>query len=113
VQGLKQKTSADLALCSPAPIGEDLDSTNTFQREINLQMRRFSTLIQELAAEENVDYIGIYEAFVAQMKDSRRPFAEFRFLSFYRDAFRTLVLGKSPDEVSRMNGWDFHKTGFI
>jgi hypothetical protein len=46
------------------------------------------------------------------MKDSpRRAFSEFRFLPFYRDAFRTLVLRKSPDEVSRMNGWLFHTDG--
>ena len=36
---------------------------------------------------------------------------EFRFLAFYRDAFRTLVLGKSPDDVSRLNGWEFHTDG--
>lgn len=42
------------------------------------------------------------------MKNSQRSFSEFRFLAFYRDAFRTLVLGKSPDDVSRSNGWEFH-----
>jgi hypothetical protein len=36
---------------------------------------------------------------------------KFRFLAFYRDAFRTLVLGRSPDEVSRLNGWEFHTDG--
>ena len=111
-QRLKQTTSADLALCSLTPIGEDLNSTDPFQCEINLQIRRFSAIIQEVAAEENIDSIGVYEAFVAQMKDSgRRPFSEFRFLPFYRDAFRTLVLRKSPDQVSRLNGWDFHTDG--
>jgi lysophospholipase L1-like esterase len=111
-QRLKQTTFADLALCSLAPIGEDLNSTDPFQCEINLQIRRFSAIIQEVAAEENSDFIGVYEAFVAQMKDSRRrPFSEFRFLPFYRDAFRTLVLRKSPDEVSRLNAWDFHTDG--
>jgi len=111
-QGIKKSTSADLALCSLAPIGEDLDSMNPFQRELNIQIRRFSTIIQEVTADENIDYIGVYEAFVAQMKDSqRRAFSEIRFLPFYRDAFRTLVLRKSPDEVSRMNGWLFHTDG--
>jgi lysophospholipase L1-like esterase len=111
-QRLKQTTSADLALCSLAPIGEDLNSTDPFQCEINLQIRRFSTIIQEVAGEENINFIGVYEAFVAQMKDSRRrSLSKFRFLPFYRDAFRTLVLGKGPDEVSRLNGWDFHTDG--
>jgi lysophospholipase L1-like esterase len=111
-QGIKKSTAADFALCSLAPIGEDLDSTNPFQRELNLQIRGFSTIIHEVAADENVDYIGVYEAFVAQMKDSqRRAFSEFRFLPFYHDAFRSLVLRKSPDEISRMNGWVFHTDG--
>jgi lysophospholipase L1-like esterase len=112
VQGIKKSTSADSALCSLAPIGEDLDSMNPFQHKLNMQVRRFSTIIQEVAADENLDYIGVYEAFVAQMKDSpRRAFSEFRFLPFYRDAFRTLVLRKSPDEVARTNGWLFHTDG--
>jgi hypothetical protein len=62
--------------------------------------------------QRNIDYIGVYEAFVTQMKDTRRrSFSEFRFLPFHRDAFRTLVLRKSHDEVSRLNGWDFHTDG--
>jgi hypothetical protein len=40
-----------------------------------------------------------------------RAFTSFRFLPFYRDAFRVLVLGKSPDEVARLNGWRFHTDG--
>ena len=111
VRRLKEDTSADLALCSLAPIGEDLDSTNPLQREINQQVRRFSTIIREVATVENIDYISVYEAFSAQMKNSRRPFSEFRFLAFYRDAFRALVLGRSPDDISRLNGWEFHTDG--
>ena len=111
VRRLKEDTSADLALCSLAPIGEDLDSTNPFQREINLQVRTFSTIIREVATAENIDYISVFETFSAQMKNSRRPFSEFRFLAFYRDAFRAPVLGRSPDDVSRLNGWEFHTDG--
>jgi hypothetical protein len=29
------------------------------------------------------------------------------FLPVYHDAFRVLVLGKSPEEVAQMNGWRF------
>jgi hypothetical protein len=42
---------------------------------------------------------------------SGRAFTCFRFLSFYRDAFRVLILHKSPDEVAQMNGWRFHTDG--
>ena len=38
-------------------------------------------------------------------------FTSFRFLPFYRDAFRVLILHKSPDEASQMNGWNFHTDG--
>jgi lysophospholipase L1-like esterase len=111
-QAIKKSTDADLAFCSLHPIGEDLDSMIPFQCELNMQIRRFNTIIQEVAADESVDYIGVYEAFAAQMKDSqRRAFSEFRFLPFYHDAFRTLVLRRSSDEVSKMNGWVFHTDG--
>jgi hypothetical protein len=49
--------------------------------------------------------------FAQVMKSPGRVFMEFGFLSFYRDAFRTLVLRKSPDEVARINGWSFHTNG--
>jgi hypothetical protein len=37
-----------------------------------------------------------------------RTFTSFRFLSFCGDAFRVLILRKSPDQVAQMNGWRFH-----
>jgi hypothetical protein len=49
--------------------------------------------------------------FAQVMKSPGRAFTEFGFLSFYRDALRTLVLRKSPDEVARINGWSFHTDG--
>lgn len=45
------------------------------------------------------------------MESPGRAFTRFGFLSFYRDAFRVLVLHKSPDEVAQMNGWRFHTDG--
>ncbi len=112
VRRLKQDTSADLALCSLPPIGEDLDSTNPFQHEINVQVEKLSTIIREVATEQDIGYINVYEAFSTQMNNSRRrSFTEFRFFAFYRDAFRALVLGKSPDDICRLNGWEFHTDG--
>lgn len=40
-----------------------------------------------------------------------RAFTSFRFFPFYRDAFRVVVLGKTPDEVAQLNGWRFHSDG--
>ena len=33
---------------------------------------------------------------------------EFRLLPIYYDAFRTMILHMSPDDVARLNGWRFH-----
>jgi hypothetical protein len=44
-------------------------------------------------------------------KYSVKEFTDFSFGLFYRDAFRTLILGKSPDEVAQLNGWRLHTDG--
>jgi lysophospholipase L1-like esterase len=110
---LKDETSASIALCSLPPIGEDPISASSFQSELNRRIEEFSDIIRGIARQEETDYIPIYEAIVAQIMKSphRRAFTEFSFLPFYRDAFRTLVLRKSPDEVARINGWRFHTDG--
>ena len=112
VRRVKAQTSSSIALCSLPPIGEDPVSANPFQSELNRRIEEFSAIIRGTAQEEGTDYIALYEGILAQiMKSPGRALTEFRFLSFYRDAFRTLVLRKSPDEVARMNGWGFHTDG--
>jgi hypothetical protein len=71
------------------------------------------TMIRSMARQEGTDYIAIYETIIAEIMKSpqRRAFTGFSFLPFYRDAVRTLVLRKSPDEVARINGWRFHTDG--
>jgi lysophospholipase L1-like esterase len=108
----KAETAAAVALVSLPPIGEDPMSTNPFQSELNQRIEEFSAIIRRIAEEEGTDYIPLYEAIVERvMKSPGRAFTEFGFLSFYRDAFRTLVLRKSPDEVARINGWSYHTDG--
>jgi lysophospholipase L1-like esterase len=109
---VKSETLATIALCSLPPIGEDPASANPFQSELNRRVQEFSNIIRGIALQEGTDYIAIYETILEQIMTSPgRAFTEFRFLSFYRDAFRTLVLCKSPDEVARINGWSFHTDG--
>jgi hypothetical protein len=38
-------------------------------------------------------------------------FTAFRFLPFYRDAFRLLVLHRSLDKIAQKNDWRFHTDG--
>jgi lysophospholipase L1-like esterase len=109
---LKTETSATVGLCSLPPIGEDPASANPFQSELNRRIEEYSAIIREVAREEDVCYIPVHEAMLAQILASPgRAFTCFRFLSFYRDAFRVLILRKSPDDVAQMNGWRFHTDG--
>ena len=112
VRRLKTETAATVGLCSLPPIGEDPTSTNTCQSELNRRVEELSTTIRDVALHENTEYIALYESLSAEiMKSPGRAFNEFRFLPFYRDAFRTVLLRKSPDEIGRMNGWRFHTDG--
>jgi len=109
---LKNETSARIGLCSLAPIGEDLRSTDPFQSALNHHARDFSAIIRDWALEEGVGYIPVYETMIANMQNSpRHAFTSLRFLPFYRDALRVLALRKHPDEVARLNGWQFHTDG--
>jgi len=109
---LKTGTSASIGFCSLSPIGEDLDSTNPVQSELNRRIEQYSAIIAEVARAENCTYIPLYEAMLAQIRTSPgRAFTTFRFLPFYRDAWRVVILRQSPDEVARRNGWRFHTDG--
>jgi lysophospholipase L1-like esterase len=112
VRRLKVETAADIALCSLCPIGEAPDSTNRFQRELNRQIEAYGAIIRETARAENVGYIHAYEAMRERIAASPgRAFTSFRFVSFYRDAVRRLLLGRTLDEIAQLNGWRFHTDG--
>jgi len=68
--------------------------------------------MRELAVKEHLGYIPLYEAMCSELVSSpTKSLTSFQFLPFYRDAFRTLVLGKTPDQVAQMNGWFLHTDG--
>jgi len=111
-RGLKDSGRATVALCSLPPMGEDPDSAEPFQRELNRRSGQLNAMIKDIAQEESVGYIGLNEAMSAQLSGSpHRALTGFRFLPFYRDAFRTLALRKTPDQVASLNGWCFHSDG--
>lgn len=112
VHGLKRATSADIGLCSLSPIGEAPESDSRFQRELNQRIAAYSAIVRQIAAEEKVDYLPAYERmYEAIMASPGRAFTSFRFLPFYRDAFRHFVLGRTLDEIAKRNGWQFHTDG--
>jgi len=112
VRRLKKETSATIALTSLSQMGEDPESANPVQRELNLRFQQYSEIIKEVARQENVSYIPFYERFHEQIVASPgRAFTAFRFLPFYRDAFRLLTLRRSLDKIAQKNGWRFHTDG--
>ncbi|HYX48950.1 MAG TPA: hypothetical protein VE843_04370, partial [Ktedonobacteraceae bacterium] len=94
------------------PIGEDPDSSNPFQSEANRCIEEYSAILKNIAREEAVTYIPLYERMHELILASPgRAFTSFDFLPFYRDVFRQFVLHKSHDEIGRLNGWRFHRDG--
>jgi lysophospholipase L1-like esterase len=109
---LKADSPARTAFCSLPPIGEDPASSNPFQNELNRRIGEHSVIVREVAQEAEARYLAVHELMVAQIRAAPgRAYTDFRFILFYRDAFRALVLRKSPDEIARMNGWRFHTDG--
>lgn len=112
VRCLKSETKAAIALCSLIPIGEDPGSSNPFQAEANRRIEEYSAILKDIAREEAVSYLPLYERLHELILASPgRAFTSFDFLPFYRDVFRQFVLHKSHDEIGQLNGWRFHRDG--
>ena len=59
-------------------------------------------------------YLPLYESFQRQLKGAHasKGFTRFSFPSFHRDyLIREKICGRSFDEISRINGWEFHIDG--
>jgi lysophospholipase L1-like esterase len=107
-----KSSGVHVAVCSLAPIGESPGSRETFQATLNSAIRDLSASIRRIACEEATEYVPIFETFQASIEaDPGRALTALRFLPMYRDAFRTMVLRMSPDDVGRLNGWKFHSDG--
>jgi lysophospholipase L1-like esterase len=111
---LRRETEARIALSSLAPVGEDPHSRDAVQSRLNDLCLAYNDTIREVCSREGADYIDFYEAFREQLDRSTtaKPFTRFSFLSFYRDYLvREMVLRRSFDEISLVNGWEFHIDG--
>lgn len=112
VHRLKRETAADIGLCSLPPIGEAPDSFDPTQAALNRLIEEYSRIISAIAHDQQCRYFALREAILEQLRVSPgRAFTSFRFLPFYRDAFRALVLRQSPDQIGEKNGWRFHSDG--
>jgi len=111
-QRLKLDTSAEIALCSLTPIGENLLSAVPFQQSLNRYLAEYSAIVREIASAEGLRYLPVFERMCDRIAVLPGPSLDsFRFLPMYRDAFRALILGKSPDQIADLNGWNFHADG--
>lgn len=111
---LRQDTNARIALSSLAPVGEDPHSIDPVQSRLNDLCAAYNGVIRDVSAREGTDYIPFYESFRDQLVGSRaaKPFTRFSFPSFYRDyLLREMILRRSFDEISQINGWEFHIDG--
>lgn len=111
---LRQETDAKVALSSLAPVGEHPHSIDPVQFRLNDLCAAYNSVIRKVSSREGTDYIGFYEAFQEQLERSKiaKPFTRFSFGSFYRDyVLREMILRRSFDEISRINGWEFHIDG--
>jgi len=111
---LRRETDARVALSSLAPVGEDPHSVDTVQSRLNYLCAAYNDVIREVCSREGADYIDFYEAFREQLDRAKtaKAFTRFSFPSFYRDYLvREMVLRRSFDEISRINGWEFHIDG--
>jgi lysophospholipase L1-like esterase len=111
---LRDETSAMIALSSLAPVGEDPDSDDPIQAELNGLFAEYSRVVQEVASDCGAYYIPFYERFVEALRDAatHKPFNRLSFPALYKDhLFRAFVRRRSFDEIARSNGWQFHIDG--
>lgn len=113
VEELKNKTSAQLYLISLPQVGENLNSTNPIQAKLNQLYNEYNNILKDIAEKERINYIPLYEELNKQsIMLSGKEFTKFSFFSFYRDyVFREFMLRKNFDEISKINGWEFHIDG--
>jgi lysophospholipase L1-like esterase len=111
---LQQETRATIALSSVAPIGEALRSDDAVQSRLNDLVAAYNGIIGDVSRRSGTYYIPFYECFRDQLSRSTvsKPFTRFSFAAFYRDyLFREMILGRSFDQISARNGWEFHIDG--
>jgi lysophospholipase L1-like esterase len=111
-QRLKMSTAAQIALCSLTPIGENLHPAEPFQQDLNRYLAEYSAIVRDIALQEGFAYLPVFERLCDEIAVSPgRALDSLQFLPMYRDAFRVLILRKSPDEIAAMNGWHLHTDG--
>jgi lysophospholipase L1-like esterase len=114
VHKLQRGASPRIALSSLAPVGEDPNSCHPVQARLNELLATHNGIIQKVAATGSMDYIPFGESFRDHLMrvGTAKAFTHFSFTAFYRDyLFREMILRQSFDQISSINGWQFHIDG--
>jgi lysophospholipase L1-like esterase len=112
VRQLKAGTDARIGLCSLPPVGEQPESSDIFQSEINRLSSEFNAAISDIANDEAVSYLPVHERIEELIRAHPGPaLTGFKVLPLYRDALRQFVFHKSNDEIGQLNGWHYHRDG--
>jgi lysophospholipase L1-like esterase len=103
VRKLKVSTHAKIALLSIPPIGENPADTAFLQSE------HYNTIMRDVAEQEQVSYLGLFEAMAAYLRDhphAAPPYTQGDFeRAMYTGIGRCFLLGASFSDVSRKNGF--------
>jgi lysophospholipase L1-like esterase len=111
-RALRGNSHTEVGLCSLAPIGEDPGSCDPIQSALNRKIADCSAIVAKVARRQGSHYLPLYETMNAELQAAPgQAFTAFNFSTFYADAFRTMVLGRSADDVGRIHGWRFHSDG--
>lgn len=112
VARLKAETRARIGLCSLAPFGENPESRDAFQAELNSRVNEFSKILADVAHEHSCRYVAVHEVLTEAMQGtSGQSYTQVRLLPLYRDALRALVLREDLNAVAARNGWRWHTDG--
>lgn len=112
IHDIKNQMSAKIAIVSLSPIGEDLESQNPFQKELNIRIKEYNSILKEICQQENITYIPFYEILCEKIAASPiHTFSKFNFLPFYRDTFCLYILKYPLDKIAQINKWKYHTDG--
>ncbi|MFM7203345.1 MAG: SGNH/GDSL hydrolase family protein [Myxococcota bacterium] len=108
VRTLKEKTSARIALISPPVLGEGLGE------ESNRRVARYAAELSQLAREQHVAYLPLFELMVEELEETRhvpRRSFEAGVMGMARDWLKQYLLKQSYDRISEDNGYYFLTDG--
>lgn len=101
VTRLKKETQARVALVSLPPMGENLAS------QANQNVRRYNQALQQLAGEEGVAYLPVYDRMAAYLEEhggATGPDYDGSTRNILGAAAHRYMLKQSFDEIGRQNG---------